>query len=131
MIPIAPPKPVKKTKEELNAEAEKFKQALESQIENIKEKGLNIGKIALIVGGIAFGGYILVDFLTKKSKKKNNKKSIFHIETNKRPESKIKKESWIVKNIKGYMLAFLIGVVREKIFEALAELKKEDAKSDL
>ena len=131
MIPIVPPKPLKKTKEELNAEADKFKLALEKQIEDIKEKGLNIGKIALIVGGLAFGGYLLVDFLTGKSKKKTNKKSILQMDTNKLPEPKYKKESWIVKNIKGYLLAFLIGVIREKILEALAELKKEDAKSDL
>lgn len=130
MIPVVPPKPNKKTKDELNAEANKFKSALENQIEQIKEKGFNIGKTALIAGGIAFAGYILMDLFTGKEKKESSKKALLKIDTNRLPDKKKRKESWLVASIKVYILAFLIGIAKEKIVEALAELKK-DEQSDL
>jgi hypothetical protein len=129
MIPVVPPKPDKKGKEQLKADASKFKEALEGQIENIKEKGLNIGKTALIAGGIAFAGYILIDLLTGSSKK-NNKKAVLKIDSNNLVEKKATKDSWIVASIKGYILAFLIGIAREKIVEALAELKKDETNTN-
>ncbi len=128
MIPVVPPKPNKKSKEELNNESNKFKAALESQIENIKETGFNIGKTALIVGGIAFAGYILADLFSGKTG--NKKKGVIKIDTNSL-EKKKTKDSWIVSSIKGYILAFVIGIAKEKIMEALAELKKDEAKADI
>jgi hypothetical protein len=130
MIPVVPPKPIKKSKEQLNADANKFKEALENQIENIKEKGLNIGKTALIAGGIAFAGYILIDIFNGSTKKKD-KKAVIKLDSNNLVEKKTTKDSWIVASIKGYILAFLIGIAREKIVEALAELKKDEASTNL
>jgi hypothetical protein len=131
MIPVVPPKSDKKSKEELNEQANKYKTALENQIENIKEKGFNIGKTALIVGGIAFAGYILFDLFSGNNKSKANKKAVFKVDSNNLLAKKETKDSWIVSSIKGYILAFLIGIAREKIAEALAELKKDDKTTDL
>ena len=131
MIPVVPPKPNKKSKEELSAESKKFKEAIETQIESIKERWLNIGKMALIAGGVAFAGYILFDFIAGSVKKKGNKNAVLKIDTNNLPEKKKTKDSPLVSSIKGYILAFLIGIAREKIVEALAELKKDESKTDL
>lgn len=132
MIPVVPPKKrVRKSKEQLNAESNKFKVAIENQIESIKQKGFNIGKIALIAGGVAFCGYILVDLLTGGKKKKSNKESVIKIDTGNAPEKVKKEDSYIVSSIKGYIIAFLIGVAREKLLEALAEFKKDEAQPDI
>lgn len=132
MIPVVPPKKrVKKSKEQLNAESSKFKEAIENQIESIKQKGFNIGKIALIAGGVAFAGYILVDLLTGKKKKKVNKDAIIKIDTSNLPEKEKKEDSFIVASIKSYIIAFLIGIAREKLLEALAEFKKDEAQPDI
>jgi hypothetical protein len=129
MIPIVPPKPKKKLKSEKKSDQNKFKAALESKFDNIKANGLNVGKTALIAGGIAFAGYLLIDLITGKNKTKN-RKAYLKIDADKL-EKKKTKDSWIVASIKGYMMAFLIGIAREKIMEALAELKKDEAKADL
>lgn len=131
MIPVVPPKPHKKTKSELSEQSAKYKEAIENQIEKIKSQGVNIGKTALIVGGVAFAGYLLFDLLTGSNKRAKNKKSIVQFNPNPISEKKKEKEPWIVSSIKGYILAFLIGIAREKIMEALAELKKDEAKSDI
>jgi hypothetical protein len=123
MIPVTPPEVNKKSKEELNAASNKFKSALENQIEQIKERGFTIGKTALVVGGIAFAGYILVDLFTGKEKKK---KGIIQLDANNHIEKKSKKDPWIIASIKGYILAFLIGIAREKIVEALEEINKNE-----
>jgi hypothetical protein len=131
MIPVVPPKPNKKTKSELSEQSAKYKEAIENQIEKIKSQGLNIGKTALIVGGVAFAGFLLVELFTGFDKKPKNKKAIVQFNPNQISEKKKEKEPWIVSSIKGYILAFLIGIAREKIMEALAELKKDEAKSDI
>ncbi|MES2797181.1 MAG: hypothetical protein V4683_14515, partial [Bacteroidota bacterium] len=59
------------------------------------------------------------------------KNSVLKIDTNNLPEKKKTKDSPLVSSIKGYILAFLIGIAREKIIEALAELKKDESKTDL
>lgn len=131
MIPVVPPKPNKKTKSELSEQSAKYKEAIENQIEKIKSQGLNIGKTALIVGGVAFAGFLLVELFTGFGKKSKSKKAIVQFNPNQISDKKKEKEPWIVSSIKGYILAFLIGIAREKIMEALAELKKDEAKSDI
>ncbi len=127
MIPVVPPKPENKTKKELSVLSEKYKNAIENQIEEIKEKGLNMGKTALIAGGIAFGAYIIFDlFFGEKELKKSKNLKLNHL-----PESKKIKESWLVASIKGYILAFILGVAKEKLLEALAEFKKDETKKDI
>lgn len=126
MIPVVPPKPNKKSKDVLQAESNKFKKAIETQIDNMAEKGIKIGKTALIVGGIAFAGYILFDAFFGNSEKKKKNKAFLKIDSNKLPDKKKSNDSWIVASIKGYILAFIIGIAREKIVEALAELKKDE-----
>ena len=125
MRPVVPPKPNKKSKNVLQAESDKFKKAIETQIDNMAEKGIKIGKTALIAGGVAFAGYILFDLLFGNSDKKK-KKAFLKIDSNKLPDKKKSTDSWIVASIKGYILAFIIGIAREKIVEALAELKKDE-----
>ncbi len=130
MIPVVPPKPKKKSKDELQAESNKFKKAIETQIDNMAEKGIKIGKTTLIAGGLAFAGYIIFDALFGRTEKKKNK-AFLKIDANKLPEKKKSSNSWIVTSIKGYILAFIIGIAREKIVEALAELKKDETKQNI
>ena len=87
MRPVVPPKPNKKSKNVLQAESDKFKKAIETQIDNMAEKGIKIGKTALIAGGVAFAGYILFDLLFGNSDKKK-KKAFLKIDSNKLPDKK-------------------------------------------
>ncbi len=126
MVPVIPPKAEKKSKKELSALADKYKNAIEDQLEGIKEKGLDIGKTALIIGGIAFGGYILFDLFFGEKEKSFKKAKFLKLNSNKLSETKNTKDSWVVSSIKGYILAFILGIAKEKLLEALAEFKKEE-----
>lgn len=129
MIPVVPPKPEKKSKKELSDLSDKYKTAIENQIEAIKEKGINIGKTALIAGGIAFGGYIIFDLIFGEKEKEFKKSKILKL--NNLPEGKKIRENWLVSSIKGYILAFILGIAKEKLLEALAEFKKDETKKDI
>ena len=125
MIPETPPKLKKENKKE-KGKGENFENGSFS-LDNIDIFGVKINKIGLVVGGVAFAGFILVDLFFGKS---DAKKKIYFQQKNNKLQKKDSGESWIVKSIKSYMLAFLIGIAREKILEALSELNKEDAKAD-
>lgn len=121
MIPVVPPK--KEPNAELRAQGSKIIDSIEKKVEEIRQNGLNIGQTALWVGGIAFASYLLIDLLTGKSKKTKVK-----LRTTDIPIKAKTKDSWIVSSIKGYILAFVLGIVKEKIVDALKELEKAEQK---
>lgn len=127
MIPVVPPKKDNAETDDLRTQGSKIINAVERKVEEIRQKGLNIGTMALWVGAIAFGSYIIYDSLFGKSKKKIK----LNTESKNKPEVKNKKESWVVASIKGYMLAFLLGIAKDKILEALAELEKDENKENI
>jgi hypothetical protein len=127
MIPVVPPKSVPKNKQELKADAEKFRNAIEKQVDLLKDNGIKIGKTAMVIGGVLTAGYLLTTLFTSDSKKSKLPK--IQISNEKFPK-KIKSDSWIVNSIKGYILAFLIGIAREKILEALENLDKDEQKKE-
>ncbi len=98
---------------------DKFKGSLIDQFVN---DGKNISKWALIIGGVAFAGYLVSDLL----KTNKNKKSLVIANG----KALVKKEkvasNWLINSIKGYIMAFVLTIAREKIMEALETLKVED-----
>ena len=126
MIPVVPPKKDPNVESVFKTNGSKIKKAVEDKVNAWADSNIKIGKMAMIAGGIAFAGYILFDIFTKKNKKK---KLVLKTENTKLPNASKPKESWIVSSIKGYILAFLISIAKEKLLEALSHLKEEEDKT--
>jgi hypothetical protein len=118
MIPIVPPKTDTTTEALYKQSRNNLKKLVENKMDAWASDKLRIGKIALIAGGVAFAGYILAELFFAKKKKTYPSNQLKPIKD---------KDPWIVKSIKGYILAFLLTIAKEKIITALEQLNTSDA----
>jgi hypothetical protein len=123
MIPIVPPKTNQSTEKLYKANGSKLKEIVEQKVDAWADKNLQIGKWALIAGAAAFGGYVLIDFFTEKKKRK---KIVIEGPSKALSNKKPNKDSWVINSIKGYILAFLLNIAKEKLVEALAKLNNDE-----
>ena len=97
-------------KESLHRNTEKYKQAIEEQVNILKENAGQISKVALVIGGTLTVTYLLVRLLSKKGKKKDN---TYFQPNEQAPMLTIphfEEESMVVRTIKGYIATFLIAL---------------------
>ena len=126
MFPTVSPKKTSERKIELHKEAQAYKKTIDGQVNDLKTEAARIGTTALIVGTALAGVYVIFSLFTSESKKK---KTLQVVENPNLPVI-VKKEksgdSWIVSSIKGYIVAFVMAIAKDKIMEALAILKENN-----
>lgn len=111
-------------KEELQNANEKFKNALESQLDEMKNNLDKVGKTALIVAGGLLGAYLLSNAISGSSKKKNKKEGK---EKKSKARSVIIKENLLSSTLKEQAIIFLLGIAAERLTSFLKDL---DNKTD-
>jgi hypothetical protein len=117
-------------KESLHRNTEKYKQAIEEQVNILKENAGQISKVAMVIGGTLAVSYLLVRLLSKDRKKKEK---IYYQPTEQTHALAVphfKEESIIVRTIKGYIATFLIALAQQKLQEVIAHYKENNAEGD-
>jgi len=107
----------------LSRTTEKYKQAIENQVDDLKVNAGKIGKNALIIGGTLVASYLIVRLLVGKGK---SKETAAPKENRYLPVAPVKRESSIVSLIKQQIALFLIAIAKEKITKAIEQLRKTD-----
>ena len=125
MFPTVSPKKPSERKIELHKEAQAYKKMIDGQVNDLKSDAARIGTTALIVGTALATVYVIFSLFTSDSEPK--KKKIKIVENVNLPVIVEKgKESWLVSSIKGYIVAFLMAIAKDKIMEAMAILKENN-----
>ena len=126
MFPTVSPKKTSERKIALHKEAQAYKKTIDGQVNDLKTEAARIGTTALIVGTALAGAYVIFSLFTSEPKKKRTSQVV---ENSNLPVI-VKKEksgdSWIVSSIKGYIVAFVMAIAKDKIMEALAILKENN-----
>ncbi|MDI9881720.1 hypothetical protein [Flectobacillus longus] len=117
-------------KEQLQQEAQEYKNKIDTQVITLKTEATKVGTATLVIGGVLLGTYLLFRWLSPTDKKTKVKEIVYDENTNlpvavKEP----KEESWIISSIKGYIMSFLIAIAKDKILEAIS-LMKESINAD-
>ncbi len=127
MFPAIKPQKTSDRKRQLQEEAKAYKKVIEGQVEEIKTEAVRISTTALIIGTVLVTTYWLFDFLVSDTEKKKVEKVPENTNLPVLVKKEKSKESWVVSSIKGYMMAFLIAVAKDKLIEALTILKENHA----
>ncbi len=112
-------------REKLLSSTNKYKQALEGQISDLKENAMKVGIQALVFGGVAIGTYLLVKAFQKKPTSPAASA----------PSSSLPASttftSTLFASIQSYIISFLLSIAREKITAYLEAylLKQNEASS--
>jgi hypothetical protein len=125
MFPTVSPKKPSERKIALHKEAQAYKKTIDGQVNDLKSDAARIGTTALIVGTALATVYVIFSLFTSDSEPK--KKKIKIVENVNLPVIVEKgKESWLVSSIKGYIVAFLMAIAKDKIMEAMTILKESN-----
>jgi hypothetical protein len=127
MFPTVSPKKTSERKTELHKEAQAYKKTIDGQVNDLKSEASRIGTTALIVGTALASVYVIFSLFTSDSEPK--KKKIKAVENSNLPVVVTREkgtESWLVSSIKGYIVAFLMALAKDKIMEAMAILKESN-----
>lgn len=127
MFPTVSPKKTSERKSELHKEAQAYKKTIDGQVNDLKSEAARIGTTALIVGTALASVYVIFNLFTSDSKPK--KKKIKLVENSNLPVVITKDkgtETWLISSIKGYIVAFLMALAKDKIIEAMAILKESN-----
>lgn len=128
MFPTVSPKKTSERKIELHKEAQAYKKTIDGQVNDLKSEAARIGTTALIVSTALVTVYVIFSLFTSDSEPKKKKK-IKLVENSSLPvtvEKEKNSESWLVSSIKGYIVAFLMAIAKDKIMEAMAILKESN-----
>lgn len=127
MFSTISPKKTSERKIELHKEAQAYKKTIDGQVNDLKSEAVRIGTTALIVGTALATVYLIFSLFTSDSEPE--KKKIKGTENSNLPVI-VKKEkgteSWLVSSIKGYIIAFLMAIAKDKIVEAMTILKENN-----
>ncbi len=126
MFPTVSPKKTSERKIQLHKEAQAYKKTIDGQVNDLKTEAARIGTTALIVGTALAGVYVIFSLFTSESK---SKKTVQIAENSNLPvvvKKEKGKDSWIISSIKGYMMAFLMAIAKDKIMEAMSILKENN-----
>jgi hypothetical protein len=126
MFPAVSPKKTSERKIQLHKEAQAYKKTIDGQVNDLKSEAARIGTTAVIVGAALAGTYLIFSLFTSDSKKK---KAVQIIDNPNLPvvvKKEKEQESWLVSSIKGYIMAFVMAIAKDKIMEALAILKENN-----
>lgn len=84
---------------------QKYRQALEGQVDDLKDNAIKIGIQGLIFGGVALGSYFLVRAFQRKPKGSKRGTEV----------AKTGFMSSVFSSIQAYIISFLLSMAREKI----------------
>jgi len=108
-------------REKLLSSTNKYKRALENQVEDLKASTVKIAIQGLVFGGVALGSYLIVKAFQKKTPEAKNEATL---------PAKSSISSKIFASIQSYIASFLLSIAREKITQYLeAYLQKQNESS--
>ncbi len=109
-------------RERLLSSTNKYKQALENQVESLKQGAAKFALQGLVFGGVALGTYLIVRAFQKKSEPKEEERNL---------PARTSFGSAIFASIQSYVISFLLSLAREKIIDYLESYlaKQHDAPS--
>jgi hypothetical protein len=111
--PLSQVKNLEMERQRLLSSTNKYKQALEEQVSDLKESTIRVAIQGLVFGGVALGSYFLVKAFQKKEKPEKIQKT----------EAPVSVAggftSTILASIQSYIASFLLAIAREKITEFL------------
>lgn len=108
-------------REELQSANDNFKNALESQLDEVKHNFDKVGKSALIVGGGLTAAYLLSTAFISSEKKKKVKKD----KARKKEETHFK-DNLLSATLKEQAIIFLLGLATERLSRFLKETDKNE-----
>lgn len=110
-------------RQKLLSSTQKYKQALEGQVSDLKEGAVKIAIQGLIFGGVALGTYLLVRAFSGNKKEPATSKDV---------PATTSITSTLFASIQSYIASFLLSLAREKITQYLESylLKQNEAASE-
>jgi hypothetical protein len=110
-------------REKLLSSTNKYKQALENQVADLKENTVRYAIQGLVFGGVALGSYFLIKAFTKNSPEEKQEKGVAVTNNS--------FTSTLFASIQSYIVSFLLSIAREKLTQYLEEhlLKQNEAAS--
>lgn len=121
-------KTLSETKEDLIRKTEVYKSTIEDQLNELKGDAAKVGKLALIAGGAIFVTYFIIKSIAKKKSEK--RKKVVFIEGEKYALAAPKSESFIAKEIRRYMIFFLVALAKQKLAAYLQNLNTNTSNSE-
>lgn len=114
---------LKMEREKLLSSTNKYKQALENQVADLKENTVRYAIQGLVFGGVALGSYFLIKAFTKNSPEEKQEKGVAVTSNS--------FTSTLFASIQSYIVSFLLSIAREKLTQYLEEhlLKQNEAAS--
>jgi len=118
--PLSQVKHLDMDRQKLLSSTNKYKEALENQVADLKENSIKLAIQGLVFGGIALGSYFLIKAFQKKEKAPKSTKEVS-------PTGGF--ASSIFSSIQSYIASFLLAIAREKITDFLEKqfLKPDDS----
>lgn len=135
-------------KEALHRDTERYKQAIEEQMDILKQNAGQVSKVAIVVGGALAFSFLLFRLLTRNRRKKNQNLRYLsegYAASGPRYEDQYpqggprydnpyalsmvsprKEESFVSRNIKKYIATFLMTMAQKKLQEVLGRNKEND-----
>ncbi|AXE19813.1 hypothetical protein DR864_19730 [Runella rosea] len=113
---------------ELQTASEGYRRLLEEKIEDLKVDAVEIGKQALVIGGVIVAVYLLVDALLPEDEAEIKTKSGSNVSGS--SERHTEKTSWVVKTVTSYATTWLLGLARQKLMDFLATQQNTNAGTD-
>lgn len=116
-IPIVPPKGSREERKELLQEsANKYLEAIETQIGDLKK----VGKNTLIIGGVIVAAYALTELLLPESKRKTTNEALpIH-------EDESEGESIVWTALKGAATTLLLTIAKDKLLDLMNNFTAND-----
>ncbi len=100
-------------REKLLSSTNKYKQALESQVADLKENTVRFAIQGLVFGGVALGTYFLIKAFTNDSPEEKKEKGVAVTSNS--------FTSTLFASIQSYIVSFLLSIAREKLTQYLEE----------
>lgn len=121
-------------KEALSQAADQYRQAIDSQIVELKQDAVDVAKKVAIIGGTCLAVYLLVDYLTddstpkpKRRKRVGTDVAIVPVQEA-APEKEGNSVFWSA--LKGVAVSLALALAKEKITELIANLTEPNAETN-
>jgi hypothetical protein len=120
-IPIVPPKGSREERKELLQEsANKYLEAIEMQIGDLKK----VGKNTLVIGGVIVAAYALTELLLPSQKQKTSSEPLLLVEEENESESIV----WAA--LKGAATSLLLALAKDKLLEFMDNYTTNNVESN-
>jgi len=121
-------------KEDLQLDAEIYRDKLENQWSNLKVEATTYGKQALVIGGVVTTTYLVMNALLPKTKKDKERERLKAVEaeqsqlivTSKNEVEKVKKQSQVLAAVQSLAWTLAVGWARQKIKHMIEDERKSE-----